>query len=98
MTANQNPYCFRALSHLPCLVRTFGLFSLVRIKITGVKPTLDHGPDQTDEIWSDKKGPDQTEHRFGSFLVWKHFCMVQTFYRKFWSRKNRRWESSRMKN
>ena len=46
---------FRALSHLPHLVWTFGLFSLIRIKITGVKPRLDHSPDQTAEPWSDEK-------------------------------------------
>ncbi len=35
--------------------RTFGLFSLIRTKIAGVKPPLVHDPDHKAKFWSDKK-------------------------------------------
>ena len=69
----------RAFSHIPRLVRTFGLFSLIRTKIKGVKPPPDHGPDQKTKFWSDKKrwsrsGPNWTMIRFicsvKAFLGW----------------------------
>lgn len=60
-----DPGALRMLSHQTSFVRTFGLFSFIRTKTTGVKPPPDHlGPAKRGGL-----GLDHTELWFGSGLL-----------------------------
>lgn len=64
------------LSHLRWLVQIFRLFSLIRTKTTGVKPSSGHRPNQTAVFWSDRKrwsrsGSNWTAVWFLSPVFWK---------------------------
>lgn len=67
----------RVRTHLPCLVWTLRLFSLIQTKSRGVKspPVPWFRPNSRSTVWRKRggPGPDQMATWFGSFVVWKLF-------------------------